>query len=100
MSSKQQGNRLRAVSEDDVPPPRPKPATIKAATECSELELLIAMRDKISSEIDSGVPPHTLAPLMRQLRDLDKEIRSLAAREQDSGEDDRSGGDSFDASAI
>ena len=98
MPDKQQSKRLRAVGDDDVPP-RPKPTTIKAATECSELDLLIAMRDKISTEIDGGVPPHTLAPLMRQLRDLDKEIRSLAAREQDSAEDG-SDGDSFDASAI
>lgn len=46
------------------------------------------MRSHIASEIDSGVPPHTLAPLTRQLRDLDKEIRLLDLKALQEADDD------------
>ena len=89
---------LRAVSEDERPESKPK--TLKDAADVSERALLLTMRDEISTEIDNGVPPHTLAPLLRQLRELDKEIRALDLRElEESGR----GGDvdeRFDASAI
>jgi hypothetical protein len=82
-------------------PTRKRPATIKAATELCERDLLVAMRVKVASEIDGGVPAHALAPLMRQLRELDKEIRMLDAREEQEAKQDASHEDgSFDASAV
>ena len=89
-----------------VPPgakaPRKKaPATIKAAVDASERDLLVAMRAKAAAEIDRGVPAHTLAPLMRQLRDLDKEIRALDVRATQEAEQSGDVEDeAFDASAI
>jgi hypothetical protein len=74
--------------------------TIKAATNSTERELLVTMRAKIATEIDDGVPPHTLAPLMRQLRELDKEIRNLDARVDQEVTDVGAADDGFDASAI
>jgi hypothetical protein len=59
-----------------------KPATLKAATARSERVLLEAMRSRLAAEIDGGVPAHALAPLMRQLRELDKEIRHMAAKSE------------------
>ena len=47
------------------------------------------MRRKVATVIEAGVPAHALAPLMRQLRDLDKAIRALDAaseRETESAE--------------
>lgn len=95
---------LRAVKPSDAPAPKPKPTTLSSAADSSERDLLVMMRDKISVEIDGGVPPHTLAPLMRQLRDIDKEIRSLDARAEDDRDSSAAAGsascDGYDASAI
>lgn len=92
--------KLKVVTEGAVTEKSP-PKTINEAVGRSERDLLVALRKKAAAEIDAGVPPHTLAPLMRQLRDLDKEIRALDARADD--EPAAKGGkvdDSFDASAI
>ena len=100
MSSKP-SSKLRAVAEAERAP-KPKPATLADAADDSERALLVMMRDKISTEIDGAVPPHTLAPLMRQLRDIDKEIRSLDARAEDGRDSATSTNtcDGYDASAI
>lgn len=78
------------------------PKTLKDAVGLSERALLVMMRTKIANEIDGGVPPHTLAPLMRQLRDIDKEIRLLDIKaEEESRENAGPAPDeAFDASAI
>lgn len=95
--------KLRAVAPNEKPHPK-APATIKAAVEGDERALLVAMRKKIAAEIDGGVPPHTLAPLMRQLRELDKEIRSLDVRDKEESNDHRGStedtSEAFDASAV
>jgi hypothetical protein len=78
--------RKLTVVTDETPPAKPKPpANIKEAVERSERELLVAMRRKVASEIDAGVPAHALAPLLRQMRELDKEIRALDARDEQEG---------------
>lgn len=92
---------LRAVTDSDKPPVK-VPATLNEAAESSERALLVMMRKNISDTIGAGVPAHTLAPLMRQMRELDKEIRNLDARAAQ--ETPASGKEpvdnSFDASAI
>jgi len=93
--------KLTVVTEATAAPKSKAPATIKAAVESGERELLVAMRCKVAAEIDAGVPPHTLAPLMRQLRELDKEIRAIDAREeQESADGDNVADEAFDASAL
>lgn len=91
---------LRAVSDSDTIE-QPKPKSLKDAAERGERHLLVEMRNKISDEVASGVPPHTLAPLIRQLREIDKEIRAFDLRaEQDQQQRGYTVDDTFDASAI
>ena len=91
--------KLKVVTDGDVPPPAPK--TLKDAVDVSERALLVTIRAKIAAEIDGGVPPHTLAPLTRQLRDIDKEIRLLDQRaDEEAGEDDVAADEAFDAEAL
>lgn len=91
--------KLKVVTAEDASPAIPK--TLKDAVDVSERALLVTIRAKIASEIDAGVPPHTLAPLTRQLRDIDKEIRLLDQRTQeDAGEDDDAPDEAFDTEAL
>lgn len=88
MATKKPG--LRAVAPNEQPEPKPepkKPTTIKAAVDMSERDLLVALRAKAATEIDSSPPAHTLPRLMQQLRDLDKEIRAIDARAQEESEE-------------
>lgn len=94
--------KLRAVAPDEKPAPK-KPTTIKAAVDMPERTLLVAMREKVAAEIDSGVPAHALAGLLKHLRELDKEIRGIDARKSESDEepDDHGAGDeAFDPAAV
>lgn len=92
---------LRAVTADDAAP-MPTPKSLKEAAERGERDLLVLMRNQISDAVAAGVPPHTLAPLMRQLREIDKEIRAYDLRaEQKTVENAHQAiDDTFDASAI
>ena len=83
--------KLKVVTEGDAPPAPPK--SLKDAAEQSERALMVRMRTTIAVEIDGGVPPHALASLIRQLRDIDKEIRLLDQRAK---EEARDGGVSAD----
>lgn len=95
--------KLTVVTAETVVPRAEKPKTIKAATEMAERDLLVALRAHAATELDGGkVPAHAIAGLMRQLRDLDRDIRALdlrAAQEAEATgaevEDGR-----FDASAV
>lgn len=68
-----------------------------------ERAVLVALRSQAAAELDSGrVPAHAIAGLMRQLRDLDREIRALdlrAVEEQRSRDAEVEDGH-FDASAV
>ena len=91
---------LRVATEADSPPPEPK--TLKDAVDASERSLLVTIRSRIAREIDGGVPPHTLAPLTRQLREIDKEIRLLDLRAKEEADEDgsRHADEEWDAEAI
>lgn len=82
--------------------PLPDPKTVKEAVDRSERTLLVTMRATVAATIDSAPPAHTLAPLMRQLREIDKEIRAIDARAQSEGEsgDAEVEDGTFDASAV
>ena len=91
---------LRAVTEADSAK-MAQPKSLKAAAERGERELLVSMRNEISDAVAAGVPPHTLAPLMRQLRDIDKEIRAYDMRvEQSQVESGYTVENTFDAEAL
>lgn len=76
---------LKVVTEADAPP---VPKSLKEAVELGERSLLVAMRNKVMTEIDNGVPAAYLAPLMRQVRDIDKEIRMFDLRAKQEAEED------------
>lgn len=70
---------LRAVADDERA--IEKPATIVAAVEMSERILLVALRDKLASDLDKGVPPHAVRGIVAELRDLDRSIRAIDSRD-------------------
>ena len=80
--------RLRVVPPSEkTPRAKPKPKTLVTAAELSERELLVTMRTKIAAEIDGGVPAHALGRLIRELRDVDKDIRLLDVKANHEAED-------------
>lgn len=91
--------RLKVVTDADKPAPK-APETLSEAVEASERALLLTIRRKIAKEIDGGVPPHTLAPLTRQLREIDKEIRLLDQRAEKEADDGVRPDEEWDAEAI
>jgi hypothetical protein len=52
---------------------------------------LVLLRHKLAVQLDEGVPTHALATLVRQLRDVDKDIRAIDARAALATEDDDEG---------
>jgi hypothetical protein len=79
-----------------------KKSVAEAAKGDDELDLLVAMRDRIAEQVSKpDCPPRELASLTKRLQDIARDIRQLKAiRREDSGcgSDDIS--DAFDASAI
>lgn len=92
---------LRAVKKGETPP-KPPAKSLKEAADRGERELLVSMRDEISDAIAAKPPAHTLAPLMRQMREIDKEIRALDIRNEEQARNETTGpaDNRFDASAI
>jgi hypothetical protein len=90
--------KLKVVTDGDV---APAPTNLKEAVESTERAVLVMIRAKIADELDSGVPPHTLAPLTRQLRDIDREIRALDVRElEEADANDVAPDEDFDTEAL
>jgi hypothetical protein len=95
--------KLTVVTSDHAPEVKTAPMTIRESLDASEKDFLLALRSKVASEIEAGVPAHALAPLMRQLREFDKEIRALVAREkQEAARSETAAATDgvFDASAV
>jgi hypothetical protein len=95
--------RKLAVVPPDTKPQRRRTVTVKAAIEVSELDGLRAMRRTLADAIDGKPPAHALAGMMRQLREIDKELRAIEHRDDPKPEpdtDDASHSEAFDSSAI
>ena len=92
---------LALVTEETSPPRRRSPRSVREAAGQGERSLLVKMRDTVAQKIDDGVPAHALAPLMRQLREIDKEIRAMdAAVEEEAAGGGVVADEAFDASAV
>lgn len=89
---------LRAVTAEDAPAPK----SLRSAAEVSERALLVMLRTKIAAELDAGVPPHTLAPLSRQLLIIAKEIEAIDLRAKEEGADaaDAAPDEAWDSEAL
>lgn len=87
--------RLRAVGDDERPAEtKPGPRRLKvdiAAREGTDLELLMAMRDRVAEQVaDPTCPPRDLASLTRRLEEIRKQIgaeRERLSKEADDGDD-------------
>lgn len=97
---------LRAVKDDEKPPPRARRAKSKtvaeAAAKGSHRDLLVAMRERIAKTVsDPNCPPRDLAALTRRLQDIAKEIDALDQRaKQEAKEDGVSADEQWDEAAI
>ena len=95
---------LRAVKDDEKPPPKTKKLTVsQAAATGSHRELLVAMRERIAKTVsDPECPPRDLAALTRRLQDIAKEIESIDLRAKEEGEDanDVAEDESWDSEAL
>jgi hypothetical protein len=75
--------RKLAVVAPDTEGQRKPPSTIKQAAESSERDLLVALRAHLAMEMDKGaVPAHALAGVSAKIREYDREVRALDAREE------------------
>lgn len=80
---------LRIAEPGESAPAKKKTAPTKLvdAIDQSEREFLAATRAKLAAEIDAGVAPAYLAPITRQMRDIDREIRAIDLRSKEEGGD-------------
>lgn len=92
--------KLRAVTEADAPPPRPKTVTEAAKTGTAR-ELLSATRDRIAVAVeDPNTPARDLAALTKRLMETVRDIEAYDAREQEAGGDVEVDDGDFDAKGI
>jgi hypothetical protein len=76
-------SRLRALPDPDDSEPTVGLAGVKAAADTgSRRTLLVALRDRISLDIDAGVPPRDLASLSLRLLVIAQEIEAIDALEE------------------
>jgi len=77
--------KLQAVTDKTPRPPKKKPLTVKEAAETGvRRDLLVAMRSRISTDIDSqDTPARDLAALSRRLLEIVKEIEQIDAEDSD-----------------
>lgn len=98
--------KLHAVPAADptaVPKDAPKPTTVEQATEGSRRDVLVAQRARLAKAVDSpATSPRDLAPLSRQLLQIDEEIRAIDAAASKDGLRGAAAtpDDDWDASAI
>lgn len=92
---------LRAVKPGETAKKRPMTVT-KAASEGSQRDLLVAVRDRVAKDVESpNTPARDLAALTRRLMEITKEIEAIDARELEEASDAGATPDEdWDASAI
>lgn len=89
-----------------VPPgakaPNREPKTISEALTGSSRDVLAAMRKALAKKLDDGeVSSNAIASAYKELRELDRLIRSIDARTQeDGGVGDEAEDAAFDSSAV
>jgi hypothetical protein len=86
--------KLRTATEADAVAEAARadqPKTIKGAADHSERALLVALRTNLAEQLDAGVPSHTLAALVKQLREVDHAIRAIDSRDGDDDIGDAAG---------
>lgn len=54
----------------------------QAASEGTQRDLLVAMRDRIAGDLDEGVPARDLASLTKRLMEITREIAAIDAAEK------------------
>ena len=95
---------LRAVSAEEKPEPKaPTKSVTQAAKDGTPRELLVAVRDRIATAVESPkTSPRDLAALTRRLAEVVREIELIDARadEEASGGAGEVSDSAFDASAI
>lgn len=107
-ANKPKPRHLHALKPGEMPanagPPEPRKMTVDvAARDGSDLELLMAMRDRVADQVaDVTCPPRDLAALTRRLEEIRKQIGAERARiaEEVSGVAATITDGEFDASAI
>lgn len=86
--------RLRTVPEPEPSKPKPpskagRPKSLQNAANSSEREMLVALRNKLAKQIESDdVAAHALGRLVREFRQIDKDIRELDRRAKQQSSDD------------
>jgi hypothetical protein len=92
---------LRAVKPGESAPRRRAMSIPQAARIGSRRDLLAALRERLSKAVsDPNCPPKDLAPLSRQLRDIDKEIRLLDVFAQQESKEDGTTDQPWDTKAL
>jgi hypothetical protein len=73
---------LRAVADGETPPKKPT-LKVDKAVDGTERDLLVALRSHLACEMGKGaVPAHALASVSAKIREFDREIRSIDARDE------------------
>jgi hypothetical protein len=83
-------------------PPRREPKSISAALDGSSRDVLAAMRRALAKKLDAGeVSSNSIASAYKELRELDRLIRTIDARNEDgaTGASEVEDG-AFDTSAV
>lgn len=94
---------LRAVGDDEAPPPPVKPKSVsQAADNGTTRELLVAMRTRIAKAVeDANTPARDLAALTKRLVEVVRDIEAIDAREgQEAQHADPVADETFDASSL
>ena len=96
--------KLRAVATGESPPAARRAKTItEAAAAGNQLELLIALRERVARAVeDPNCPPRDLASLSRRLQEINRDIEAIVARERQEAAEDASSqpDEAWDAEAL
>ena len=93
---------LRTVSDDERPAPPATPKTITEALNGGPRGVLAAMRHSLAKKLDaSEISSNAIASAYKELRELDRLIRSIdAAQAEKDGPNARHGDEVFNPQAI